>query len=184
MLVDPRRGGALIGVVGGLVFVFSYAPPLGRAVFLASSLVGVALALSALLLLYVRPTSLGSFRQPTRTALLVYGCCVVGELVAIAVGSRLLLNLGHAELRPALIAAVVGVHFLPFAWAFGERMFYRLGLVLVVLGCAGLVAGWAGLPLAAGAAAVLSGLAMLALLVQYGRGRFARRPSELDAARP
>ena len=184
VLVDPRRGGALIGIVGGLVFVFSYAPPLGRAVFLAAGIVGVALALTALLLLYLRPTSLGSFREPTRTALLVYVCCVVGELVAIAVGSRLLLRVGHADLRPALIAAVVGVHFLPFAWAFGERMFYRLGLVLVVLGCVGLAAGWAGLPLAAGAAAVLSGLAMLALIVQYGRGHFARRPPGSEAAQP
>lgn len=171
MFVDPRRWGALIGVVGGLVFIFSYAPPLAAAVSIAAKIAGIGLALMALFDLYVRPTSLGSFREPTRAARLVYGCCVAGELAAIAVGSRLLASLGHADLRPALIAGVVGVHFLPFAWAFGERRFYRLGMALLVLGCIGLVAGYAGIAHAAEAAAVLSGLVMLALIVLHGPGR-------------
>lgn len=89
----------------------------------AAVAVAVVLAVLALLALYVRPTALGTFREPSRRALLVYGGCVVGELVLIAAGSRLLAGLGHAELRPALIAGVVGLHFVPFAWAFGERMF-------------------------------------------------------------
>jgi hypothetical protein len=177
VLVDPRRWGALIGVAGGLVFVASYAPPLGRAVLVTAGVVGGVLAVMALLHLYVRPFSLGPLREPSRRALLVYGLCVVGELAAIGAGTRLLTRLGEADLRPALIAGVVGVHFLPFAWAFGERMFYRLGLALLVLGAAGLVAGAAGVTLAPEAAAVLSGLVMLALVVRYSRGHYAaRRP--------
>lgn len=172
VLVDPRRWGALIGVAGGLVFVFGYAAPLGRAAYATTGTAAVGLALVVLWSLYVRPTSLGELREPSRTALLVYGCCVVGELAAIAIGTRLLTSLGHPDLRPALIAGVVGAHFVPFAWAFGERMFRLLGLALVVLGALGLVAGYVGVTHAAEAAAVLAGLVMLALLVLYGRGRF------------
>jgi hypothetical protein len=172
VLVDPRRWGALIGVAGGLVFGLGYGPPLGVVVRLVAGVLAVGLALLALWHLYVRPTSLGVLREPSRTALVVYGACVLGELAAIAAGSRLLSSLGRAELRPALIATVVGLHFLPFAWAFGERVFSQLGAALLVLGAAGLVVGATGVAHAAEAAAVLSGLVMLALLVLYARGRF------------
>ncbi len=155
------------------MFVLSYSPPLGSAVRVTALVIGVCLALVALWYLYVRARALGPFREPRRTALLVYVACVLGELALIAVGSRLLMGLGRADLRPALIAAVVGLHFLPFAWAFGERMFYRLGIALLVLGTAGLVAGAVGVPHAGEAAAVLSGVVMLALLVRYARGRYA-----------
>ena len=173
VLVDPRRWGALIGVVGGLVFIFSYAPPLGAAMSISAEIAGIGLALTVLFGHYIRPTSLGSLREPSRTALLLYVCCVAGELAAIAAGSGLLTSLGHANLRPALIAGVVGVHFLPFAWAFGERIFYRLGLTLLVLSSVGLIAGYAGVTHAAEASAVLSGLVMLALVALHAQGRFA-----------
>jgi hypothetical protein len=114
-------------------------------------------------------------REPSRRALIVYVACVAGELAGIAAGSRLLTSLGHGDLRPALIAGIVGVHFLPFAWAFGEGMFYRLGLALLILGSTGLAAGYAGLTHAAEAGAVLSGLVMLALVALYADGRFAAR---------
>lgn len=178
VLVDPRRWGALIGVAGGLVFVLGYGPALGAAARSATGAVAFGLALLALFSLFVRPSSLGTFREPSRRALLVYGGCVVGELVIIAAGSRLLTSLGHAELRPALIALVVGLHFLPFAWAFGERMFYRLGLALVGLGGLGLVVGSVGVAHAADAAAVLAGLVMLGLVLAYARGRYAPRDEQ------
>ena len=176
VLVDPRRGGALVGVAGGLVFVLTYAAPLGTAVHVVTAVAAVALASLVLLRLYVRPAALGPLRPPRRAALAVYAACVVGELALIAVGSRLLADHGHAAERPALIAAVVGLHFLPFAWAFGERMFFPMGAALVVLGVAGLVAGWSGVPHAAEVAATLSGLVMLALLTRYAQGRSRRAP--------
>ena len=85
----------------------------------------------------------------------------------------MLTAVGHGDLRPALIAGVVGLHFLPFAWAFGERLFHPLGLALIVLGGTGLIAGLAGVTWAADAAAVVSGLVMLALVLLYAAGRFA-----------
>ena len=172
VLIDPRRWGALIGLIGGIVFVFSYGPALGPVVSITTTVVGTCLIAVALLYLYLRPSPLGPFREPTRSALFVYGGCVVGELAAISLGSRLLVGVNQSDLRPALIAGVVGLHFLPFAWAFGEPMFYRLGLALVALGSAGLLLGWDGVTAAADAAAVMSGLVMIGLVVLYSRGRF------------
>lgn len=175
VFVDPRRWGAVVGIVGGLVFIFSYAPPLGAAISLGAEIVGIALALVAIIGYFVKPSSLGTFRTPGRAAPLVYVCCVAAELVAIGLGSRLLTGAGHADLRPALIAAVVGAHFIPFGWAFGERGFYPLGLALLALGGFGLVAGFAGVTHAADGAAVLSGLVMLALVAWRAVGRFVHR---------
>lgn len=172
VLIDPRRWGALIGLIGGLVFVLSYGPDLGPTLFITATVIAVCLIATALLHLYFRALPLGPFQAPTRSALLVYGCCVVGELAAISLGSRLLAGVNQADLRPALIAGVVGLHFLPFAWAFREPMFYRLGLALVVLGAAGLLLGWGGVTAAASAAAVTSGVVMTGLVALYSRGRF------------
>jgi hypothetical protein len=172
VLVDPRRWGALIGVAGGLVFIFSYAAPLGALFSAVAKIGGIGLAATALFHLYLRPTPLGPFRSPRPGAVLVYLGCVAGELLLIAAGSRWLAGLGRGDLRPALIAGVVGLHFLPFAWAFGEPLFHRLGTALLVIGGVGLLAGFAGASLAAAAAAVLSGLVMLTLIVLYARGAF------------
>ncbi len=173
VLVDPRRWGALIGVVGALVFIFSYSPPLPTPWSVIARIAGAGLAVAAVASLCLRPRSLGPLDRPSRKALTVYGCCVIAELAAIALGSRLLVTLGHAELRPALIAAVVGVHFLPFSWAFGERMFSWLGTALLLLGVIGMAVGYAGIGHAADLAAVLSGAVMLVLVLMYALGRFA-----------
>lgn len=173
VLVDPRRWGSVIGLVGALVFVFSYAPALGAAVAVPAALVGVALAVAALVAHYVRPVSLGPLTRPRPLALATYVACVVGELALINIGSRVLSEAGRGELRPALIAAVVGLHFLPFGWAFTERMFFWLGGLVAAVGSLGLTAGAVGVPNAAEASAALAGLAMLGLIVAYARGRFA-----------
>ena len=172
VLLDPRRWGGLVGLAGGLVFVLSYSDPLGTIASSFAEVAAVALALTAVVLLFVRPVALGPLARPHALAVLVYLACVAGEVVLIGVGSRALGDAGAAELRPALIAAVVGLHFLPFAWAFGERMFYLLGSIVAALGGAGLAAGALGVARAAEVAAVLAGLGMLVILVGYARGRF------------
>ena len=70
----------------------------------------------------------------------------------------------------ALIALVVGLHFIPFAWAFRERMFYTLGSVLALLGGAGLLIGTGTSALTA---AVGAGLMMSLILLAYSLGMFA-----------
>ena len=170
--VDPRRWGSLIGVTGGIVFISSYSPALGTAVTVVAGFVGVALALAALFWHYVRPVGLGHLARPRPIALAVYGGCVLGELALIAIGSRLLVSAGHPQVRPALIVTVVGLHFLPFASAFGVRMFYWLGGSLTALGGIGLIAGLIGVGHAAEAAAVAAGLTMLVIIAAYARGAF------------
>lgn len=105
----------------------------------------------------------------------VYCSCVLVELAVIAVGSRILTATRQSELRSALIAAVVGLHFIPQAWAFQERMFCYLGGAVAVLGAAGLTAGALGVSRAADALAVVAGLVMIVIINIYARGRFVRR---------
>ncbi|WP_369053062.1 hypothetical protein [Kineococcus terrestris] len=173
LLVDPRRWGSLVGLAGGAVFVASYSGALGPVV---AALAGTAAAVgvvAALVAHYVRPVPLGPLARPSPLALAVYGGCVVGELVLIAAGSRALDAAGRGELRPALIALAVGLHFVPFARAFRERMFLHLGGAVTALGGLGLAAGALGVPRAADAAAVLAGLVMTGVVLAYARGRYA-----------
>ncbi len=166
----------MIGLIGGLVFIGSYSDVLGTVMSIVSWVAGGALVLVALFAHFVRPVSLGPFARPRPLALATYGACVVGELALIALGSRALTAAGHSDLRPALIAAVVGLHFIPFAWAFGERMFFWLGGLLVVLGTVGLLAGAMGVAHAADALAVAAGVAMILIIALYAMGRFAPEP--------
>ena len=175
--VDPRRWGSFIGLIGGLTFIGSYSSVLGAAVSTVAWAAGVVLVLAALSAHYVWPVALGPMARPSRLALATYVACVAGELALINLGSRALTTAGDGELQPALIAAVVGLHFIPFAWAFHERMFFWLGGLVCVLGATGLLAGAMGVGHGAEAAAVLAGLVMLIVITVYARGRFAPRPS-------
>lgn len=156
-----------------MTFIAVYSSALGSvlsAVTWVAGLVGVTAALFAH---YIRPVSLGPLARPRPLALAIYGGCVLGELALIAVGARILTSTGHGELRPALIAGVVGLHFLPFAWAFRERLFLHLGGAVTVIGTAGLTAGALGVVHAADAMAVVAGLVMVAIITLHAQGRFA-----------
>lgn len=178
---DPRRWGSLIGLAGGLVFVVSYSAALSHAVRISGWVAGSVLAAAALTAHYLRPVPLGPLTRPKPAALAIYGVCVIGELAAINLGSRALTAAGHDDVRPALIAAVVGLHFIPFAWTFGERMFSWLGGLVATLGAAGLAAGFMGIPRAADAAAVTAGLVMMIIINLYARGRFSPLPASTPA---
>ncbi len=175
VLVDPRRWGSLVGLVGGLVFVLISSGAFPATVQVPARAAAVALALAALFAHFVRPVALGPLVRPDPRALALYGACVVGELALIALGTAVLVAAGRTDLRPALIAAVVGLHFLPMARAFGERMFLVLGAPVAAVGVAGLLAGAAGVPRAGDAAALLAGLVMLVVIAAHARGRFADR---------
>lgn len=173
VLVDPRRWGSLVGLVGGLVFVGSYSPALGPVVSALAWVAGLVGTATALFAHYVRPTALGPLARPGVAALATYGLCVGAELMLILLGSRVLVAAGAEGLRPALVALAVGVHFIPFAWAFRERMFRHLGAAVATSGAVGLLLGALGVTAAAGAAAVLAGLVMTTLIAAYALGRYA-----------
>jgi hypothetical protein len=169
---DPRRTGTVIGLVGALVFVFSYTPGFADPASITARVLVVAAVGATLWFLFAAPRFLGPFRPPRGWHVAVYLLCVVLEFVLIALGARWLEALQKLDLRPALIALVVGLHFLPFAWAFGERMFYLLGGILVLLGGLGLLIGTQEGALGV---AVGSGLVMSSVLLAYSLGVFTRR---------
>ncbi len=172
LFADPRRTGSLIGLIGACVFVFSYTPGFTDVLSVTARILVIASVSATLWFLFAAPRFLGPFVPPRRRHIGAYVLCVVMELALIAVGGRLLESVGRAELRPALIALVVGLHFLPFAWAFNERMFYLLGGALLLLGGLGLLVAT---PAGALGAAVGSGLVMALILLAYSLGLFARR---------
>ncbi|BBE22603.1 hypothetical protein MN0502_14860 [Arthrobacter sp. MN05-02] len=168
--VDPRRSGTLIGLFGAGVFVFSYTPGFTDPVSVAARILVIAAITSTLWFLFASPRFLGPFTAPRRRHIGIYLLCVIMEFALIALGTGRLTSVGELELQPALIALVVGLHFIPFAWAFQERMFYTLGSVLALLGGAGLLVGTQTSALAA---AVGAGLIMSLILLAYSLGMFA-----------
>lgn len=170
---DPRRTTCLIPLIASLVFVFSYADAVSAPFAVTTRTLVIALVLTSLFCMFVKRSWLGPFQPATARGIVIYLLCVAGEIGLIAAGSRWLDARGEGELRPALIAAVVGLHFIPFAWAFKERMFYWLGSALLLTGLVGLASAQGSWALAS---ATLSGLLMAALTLAYARGTFATSP--------
>ncbi|MDN4611793.1 DUF7010 family protein [Arthrobacter burdickii] len=171
--------GTLIGLFGACVFVFSYTPGIAELLVVVSRTLVVGAVACTLWFLFASPRYLGPFTAPRGQQIGIYLLCVAMEFALIAFGTGRLTSMGKLELQPALIALVVGLHFIPFAWAFRERMFYSLGGVLAVLGGVGLLIGTQTSALGA---AVGSGLVMSLILLAYSLGMFAHPPGR-DVAR-
>lgn len=165
-------------MVGACVFVFSYTPGFTDAWSVAARILTIVFVSATLWFLFAAPRFLGPFVPPRGWHIGVYVFCVVIEFALIAAGGRWLESVGELELRPALIALVVGLHFLPFAWAFKERMFYTLGGFLVLIGGVGLLIATETSALRA---AVGSGLIMSFILLIYSLGLFAPRRTNVSS---
>ncbi len=166
--VLPLMVGSTVGAAGGSTFVLANASELG------SPWSGVALgSWSVLALGWLAATFLHRHAPPVarphQHALAIYLVSVVAILVLIQIATTALEAIEAEHLRPAVIAVAVGLHFLPFAWAFPatSRLFGTLGVLVAALGGAGLLLGLSGAPTAGAAAAVLAGLTMLALITLH-----------------
>ncbi len=93
---------------------------------------------------------------PHRSALRTYGFAVMAMVVAIPWGARIIIDtLDRPNAVLVWVVFVVGVHFLPFAYAFELPIFFWLAGSLVVVSAIGAVpalisdsataAGWTGL---------------------------------------
>jgi hypothetical protein len=166
--VVPLLVGSTVGAAGGSTFVLANAsalgPPWSGLVLGAWGVLALGW-LAATLLHRHEPAA----ARPRRHALAIYVVSVVAMLVLIRLASTALGALEAEHLRPAAIAVAVGLHFLPFAWAFPatSRLFGVLGAVVAALGGAGLLLGLFLTPTAGAAAAVLAGLTMLALITLH-----------------
>lgn len=151
--------GSVIGAVAGLVFVLANSGDLPAAT--AWRVAGVLAFVLVIVLLWRGPVA--EPPRPSRTALRTYGLCVLGEVLAIPVGALVIRALdGPAELVVVWVVFVVGVHFLPFARAFGLPVFDLLAWTLIVLAVAGGVLTLAVDTVAGPWTAVLAGFVLLA----------------------
>ncbi|MDO4263977.1 MAG: hypothetical protein Q4C67_07255 [Deinococcus sp.] len=153
--------GAGAAAVGGLVFVLVNAGSLpGPWPWLLRGL--GALAFVWVLVRLRQPGGLKAGRRPDARSWHAYVLSVGLMLLAFPLGARALSLSGHAEYILPWVVLVVGLHFFPFASAFGAPVFRGVaaGLVAAALLGAGLTA--LGLPWGAAAGAVAAGFILLA----------------------
>jgi hypothetical protein len=162
------RTGALVGAVGGLVFVLVNAGAAGGAWPTVLRVAAVILFLLAVVLVMRAPV-IGSGAEPTAGQLRAYRWTVLAEVLAFPAGTLVLRSmLGLDDAALPWVAVVVGVHFVVFARIFPGAGFLLLGVVVTALGVAGLsmvVAGAEGDPVRL-VAGVLPGFALLAAVVR------------------
>ncbi|MDO9379660.1 MAG: hypothetical protein Q7T56_12500 [Nocardioidaceae bacterium] len=163
--MDGRRIGALVGAAGGLAFVVANAGPLDAAGWVrAAGVIGFVVVVWV-----VARRRLGGGTVPDARAVRAYGWSVIAMVVAIVVGARLLALADETRLVPLWVVAAVGLHFVPFARAFGQPMFLRLAAALVSVAVAGTLAELAGVPDAVPWSAVLAGVVLLVSSASPGR---------------
>ncbi|GEC08604.1 hypothetical protein SSP24_62590 [Streptomyces spinoverrucosus] len=102
------------------------------------------------------------------------------QWLAIAVVAFGASKAGVPELIPALVAVVVGVHFLPLATLFGQRRFHLTGALLVVAGVAGAAIGLVGAP----ASAVQMTVGFAAAIILWGTASLGLPEMGQDTDRP
>jgi hypothetical protein len=164
--VPADRTGSFLGAVGGLVFVEVGAGAFPRGVEITLRLAGVVcfvVVLGVLRRRAQRPSPVGT--GPGRGLGAGYAAVVVGELVALVVGLRLLSGpFDTPEAAPAWVALVVGTHFFALAALVRERAFTQLGCAITVCGAAAFAAALLGAPdaVVAGLAGVAPGAVLLA----------------------
>ncbi len=132
-----RPIGSVVGAIGGLIFVVVNAAAVPAALLLR--VLAVVTFVAVIWFAVLRAPKVDQ-APPSRAALRTYGLCILGMLVALFLGARVLsglLDRPHAVVP--WVVLVVGAHFLPFAGAFGLPIFRLLAVSLVVLGLAGLV---------------------------------------------
>ncbi|MGJ6979684.1 hypothetical protein ACSDQ9_04015 [Aestuariimicrobium soli] len=174
-LGDPRVFGTLIGAIAASAFVFANRGTLPAPWPLICLLVWLVailgyLASNLLVRRYWLPLT-----PPTPRAGLVYLASVVA-MVAVFVIGRLLLPDRLAHLQVSIVTMAVGAHFLPFAKAFAQPFFTRLGATMLVQGAVGFVLGffWHDGP---AALAVFTGLTILVMQTSWALATRVREPA-------
>jgi hypothetical protein len=136
-------------------------------VVLAIPFLAFALIASAAFMIIRLP---GESIAPSKQAESVIMWSSIGEGMGLFVAANLVINLGHRDLLLPAMALVVGLHFLPMAYAIPFRPFWLLGIALLLAAALGFgigqpmggeVAGFA-------AALALTAAALLALRREMG----------------
>ena len=166
------RTGSLIGAVGGVLFVVLNAGVAGSPASVVLRVLGVAAFTGVLWFSVLRRPARRPGPAPAPRALRTYLVCVAAEVVAIPLGAQVLTRLLD---RPGLVlpwvVVVLGVHFLPFARAFGVRLFTVLAWTLVAVGVLGGALAVVLDPRAAALSGVVAGFVLLAFAGAGGTRR-------------
>ena len=129
--------GAVVGAVGGLVFVLLNAAGLPAGWHWPARLVGL-LLFAAVVVGALRAWPRQPGAPPSRESLRPYLLAVVAMIVAIPLGSVALRRLlDRPELTLPWVVLVVGLHFLPMAGPFRAPVFRTLGLGLALVALIG-----------------------------------------------
>jgi hypothetical protein len=152
-------GGALSGTAAAVVQI-------------AGLVIGLALIGVAASLLRRSPPGSGTSMVGTRS----YWALVAGEFAAIAAGAAILAATDHARYVAALVAVVVGIHFLAFGHLFWSG-FFVVGAVLLVGAAASVGLGLGG----AGNGAVIGAATLVAAADLFGTSLLAIRAARAAA---
>src|SRR4051812_16686999 len=87
----------------------------------------IAIALAAIIVIRLP----GQGITPSQRAEKVIMWSSIGEGVGLFLAANIVINLGHRQLLLPAMATVVGLHFLPMAFAVPFKPFYALGLALL-----------------------------------------------------
>lgn len=116
---------------------------------------------------------------PSERARKVISWSSIGEGVGLFLASNIVMNFHHPEFLMPVMALVVGLHFIPVAYAAPFSPFYTLGGVLIFVGLIGFVLG---APLGSAISGFMSagGLWAASLLAIWRDARFKRKTDQLS----
>ncbi|MDX2341650.1 hypothetical protein NJC10_08265 [Micrococcus sp. M4NT] len=163
-LRHPVVSGGLIGVVGGAAFLFAGIAGLPSGWQGTLRGLGISLIGFTLVAVLFRRRILPALPHPAPGAMRVYGTAVVVMLLLFPVTPLLARAADAPTAQIALVAAVVGGHFLPFARAFSAPVFLWIGGSMLALGLIGALLAILGTPAAGPAGAAAAGAAMLLIV--------------------
>lgn len=167
-----QRLGSLIGAIGGVLFVLINAGVLPWPLSLVVRLVGVLIFLAVVWYAVLRRRPAPPEPAVPARALRVYWICVAAEVIAIPLGSQLLVRVLHQPaLTPVWVVFVVGVHFVPFARAFRVPLFALLAAWLIAVAVIGAAVTLGVGPAGAGWTGIVAGLLLLAFAYAGARRR-------------
>ena len=160
-----------VGAWGALIMSFFGAVFASLTLYWQWHLSGAALALPLLgfvliglaAIYVIRSPGEGIKPSPKEERVIIWSS--IGEGIGLFLASNIVMNLHRPDLLMPSMALVVGLHFLPIAFAARFRQFYALGTALIVAATAGFIVGApaggqvAGLT-AAGALWLASGIAV------------------------
>jgi len=122
-------GAIIMGSFAGIFCISGLGPAIGW----KNPLMLIPIAVVAFIAIRVVALSRkGTAKLATARAEKVITWSSIGEGVGIPIVVLVLVNLGHSDLNLPGIATVVGLHFLPMAYAIPFRAFYAVGIALLI----------------------------------------------------